>query len=274
MQARENLLTEDVKNDYYLTVKAQKSLTLTDLAQEVASTHGHQNASEVEMLTRETLELGNWYLSNGFSITTPMGSFHTTVSGTLLDSELSSAPDRKRIKLNMSYTIGKELRQALEDAELDVEISKPVTGPQLQAIVSAHDVQHPDAVTRGESQPIASGEACIIRGKNLKVGGPTESKPGVTLTRIGSGTPSTIFIPVEKLYPNTPTQVGFVMPAAAAKDSEWEVSICTQLAGNSNDRFLKAPRTVKMERSFIVGQVSGGGTTGGGSGDENDNPLG
>lgn len=57
LKARENLLTKDVKNDYYLTVKSQRTLTLSDLAKEVAATHGHQNQSEVEMLTRETLEL-------------------------------------------------------------------------------------------------------------------------------------------------------------------------------------------------------------------------
>lgn len=92
LKARENLLTKDIKNDYYLTVKSQRTLTLADLAKEVAATHGHQNQSEVEMLTRETLELAAWYLSNGFGITTPLGYYHTTVSGSLLDSELSAPP--------------------------------------------------------------------------------------------------------------------------------------------------------------------------------------
>ena len=34
LKARENLLTKDIKNDYYLTVKSQRTLTLADLAKE------------------------------------------------------------------------------------------------------------------------------------------------------------------------------------------------------------------------------------------------
>ena len=92
-------------NDYYFTVKTQKSLSLTDLAQEVAATHGHQNASEVEMLTREVLELAAWYLSSGYTVTTPLDYFRTTVSGTALESELNTAPDRSRLKLSVGYSM-------------------------------------------------------------------------------------------------------------------------------------------------------------------------
>ena len=170
LKARENLLTKDVKNDYYLTVKSQRTLTLSDLAKEVAATHGHQNQREVEMLTRETLELAAWYLSNGFGITTPLGYYHTTVSGTLLNNELNAAPDRSKLKLGISYAMSAIMRQFLTDAELDVEIDKAKVGPQLFAVVSAQDAQHPDAATRGESMPVAAGETCVIKGRNLKVG--------------------------------------------------------------------------------------------------------
>lgn len=151
LKARENLLTKDVKNDYYLTVKSQRTLTLSDLAKEVAATHGHQNQSEVEMLTRETLELAAWYLSNGFGITTPLGYYHTTVSGTLLNNELNAAPDRSKLKLGISYAMSAIMRQFLTDAELDVEIDKAKVGPQLFAVVSAQDAQHPDAAVHARS---------------------------------------------------------------------------------------------------------------------------
>ena len=155
LKALLNLLTKDVTNDYYFTVKTQKSLSLADLAQEVAATHGHQNASEVEMLTREVLELAAWYLSCGYTVTTPLGYFHTTVSGTALESELNAAPDRSRLKLGVGYSMSDAMRQALADAEIDVEIDKAKTGPQLYAVVSAHDAQNPAAVTRGESVPVS-----------------------------------------------------------------------------------------------------------------------
>lgn len=275
LKARENLLTKDVKNDYYLTVKSQRTLTLADLAKEVAATHGHQNQSEVEMLTRETLELAAWYLSNGFGITTPLGYYHTTVSGTLLDSELSSAPDRSKLKLGISYAMSDLMRQSLTEAELDVEIDKAKTGPQLFSVVSAQDAQHPDAATRGESTPVAAGEACIIKGRNLKVGGPAEANAGVTLTRQDKQGVTPVFIPAARLFPNTPTQVGFVMPAGAEEGSVWQVKLCTQL-GSNGAQLLKEPRTVTMDDNFVVGQPAEETPGGGGSGEGGleEDPLG
>ena len=204
LKARENLLTKDVKNDYYLTVKSQRTLTLADLAKEVAATHGHQNESEAEMLAREILELGAWYLSNGFGITTPLGYHHATVSGTLLDSELNAAPDRTKLKFGVSYAMSDLMRKCLDEAELDLEIDKAKTGPQLFSVVSAQDAQHPDAATRGDSVPVAAGEACILKGRNLKVGGPAEANAGVTLTRQDKQGVTPVFIPAARLFPNPP----------------------------------------------------------------------
>lgn len=276
LKARENLLTKDVKNDFYLTVKSQRTLTLADLAKEVAATHGHQNESEAEMLAREILELGAWYLSNGFGITTPLGYHHATVSGTLLDSELNAAPDRTKLKFGVSYAMSDLMRKCLDEAELDLEIDKAKIGPQLFSVVSAQDAQHPDAATRGDSVPVAAGEACILKGRNLKVGGPAEANAGVTLTRQDKQGVTPVFIPAARLFPNTPTQVGFVMPAGAEEGSVWQVKLCTQL-GSNGAQLLKEPRTVTMDDNFVVGQpaedVPGGGGSGSGGGLD-ENPLG
>lgn len=225
------------------------------------------------MLTRETLELAAWYLSNGFGITTPLGYYHTTVSGTLLNNELNAAPDRSKLKLGISYAMSAIMRQFLTDAELDVEIDKAKVGPQLFAVVSAQDAQHPDAATRGESMPVAAGETCVIKGRNLKVGGPAEANAGITLTRQDKSGVTPIFIPAARLFPNTPTQVGFVMPAGAEEGSVWQVKLCTQLSAK-NSQLLKEPRTVVMDDNFVVGQPAEDVPGGGDGGGLDENPLG
>lgn len=275
LKAVPNMLTEQI-NDYYLIIRNQKQLTLADLAREVAATHGHQNAGEVEMMASEVLELANWYLSNGFTVSTPQGSFRPTVKGTLLDTELSSSPNRDRLTLNVAYTMSDSMRKHLEDAELDVEISKAEIGPQLHSVVSAYDANNPDAVTRGESVPVEAGQACIIKGRNIKVGGTSEDV-GLTLRRVDGSSGTTFFIPVKRLSPNTNTQVGFVMPASAPDKSVWKVTLCTYL-GNGGNSILKSPRTVELEGTFTVGEAEvlpggGGGTTPGGD-DSEENPFG
>lgn len=275
LKALELTLTKDVTNDYYLMPKLQKCLDMADLAREVAAMSTRQeDEDEIKRIGNLLMKRMVWYLSSGYSLSTALGYFRPTVSGVLLEPELVSAPDRDRLKLNISYSMSQEMRQALDEAELDVEIQKATSGPQLYSVVSAQDALHPDAATRGQGVPVSAGEACIIKGKNLKVGG-TDEKIGVTLTRQDGSSKETFFFPISRLYPNTPTQVGFVMPASAPEGSVWSVTLCTQI-GNTGSQLLKAPRTVSMGDYFVVGEVAetpgGGGSAGGGGLDEN--PLG
>lgn len=271
LRAQDLALTTDVTNDYYLTVKLQKCLSLADIAREVAALSTRQeDAEEVERIVRRAMQVMNWFLSSGYSVSTPLGYLRPTVSGVLMESELTGSPDRSRITLGVSYSMSEEMRQALADAELDVEILKAVTGPQLYSVVSAQDAQHPEAVTRGESVPIAGGENCIIKGKKIKVGG-SDPTVGVTLKRQDGSSQETFFFPPSKLYPNTPSQVGFVMPASATEGSVWSVTLCTQLSSSGKE--LKEPRTVTMADYFVVGEASvlpPSGETGG----DDDNPIG
>lgn len=257
LKALDLTLTQDVKNDFYLQPKLQKCLTVDDIAREVAALSTRQeDAEELARTFRAMMRRMTWYISSGYSVSTPMGNFRVTSGGVLLESELTAAPPRERLRLGVAYTMSGEMRQALAEAEIDVEIQRTATGPQLFAVVSAHDAQHPGAVTRGEGVPLTPGQTCIIRGRNLKVGG-TAQGVGVTLTRTDGAAASpaeTHFIPVAQLYPNTPTQVGFVLPASAPDGSVWTVKLCTQLGNNRN--LLKSPRTAVMDSYFVVGEVN------------------
>lgn len=258
LKALDLTLTQDVKNDFYLQPKLQKCLTIDDIAREVAALSTRQeDPEELARTCRAMMRRMTWYISSGYSVTTPLGSFHVTSGGVLLESELTEAPPRDRLRLGVAYSMSAEMRQSLAEAEIDVEIQRTASGPQLFAVVSAHDAQHPGAATRGEGVPVTAGQMCIIRGRNLKVGG-TGAEIGVTITRTDSGAASpaeTHFIPLSALYPNTPTQVGFVLPADAPDGSVWTVKLCTQL-GSNGTALLKAPRTSEMVATFVVGEVN------------------
>lgn len=247
--------TTDETKDYYLRPKLQKCLTLDDLAAEVAALSTRQEDPEdIARTGRQLLQRMMWYLSSGYSITLPVGYFRPTVQGVFIESELNTAPDRERMTLGVAYSMSKEMREALNDAVIDVEILKSASGPQLYSVVSAQDAQNPEAVTRGEGVPIAAGQTCIIKGKNLKVGGEGEDI-GVTITRVDGSDGTSYFFPVNKLYPNTKSQVGFVLPADAPEGSVWSVKLCTQLS-NNGATLLKEVRVVTMDTNFVVGEES------------------
>ena len=96
-----------------------------------------EDVEEIARTGDQILRRMIWFLSSGYSITTLLGYFRPTSQGVFLESELMSAPDRKRLKLGIAYSMSQEMRQALADAEIDVEIQKSVSGPQLFTVVSA-----------------------------------------------------------------------------------------------------------------------------------------
>ena len=254
LKALELALTTDVKDDYYLQPKLQKCLNMDDLAAEVAALSTRQEDPEdIARTGRDLMRRMMWYLSAGYSISTPLGYFRPTAQGVFMESELNEAIDRDRLTLGVQYSMSEDMRQALDDADIDVEIQKAVSGPQLYAVVSAHDAEHPDAVTRGEGVPVSGGHVCSIKAKHAKVGGEGEDI-GVTITRVDGDTHTTYFFPPAQLYPNTATRIGFVMPADAPQGSVWSVKLCTQIS--SNGSLLKTARTVEMGNNFVVGEVT------------------
>lgn len=271
LKALDLTFTQDITNDRYLQPKLQKCLNMHDLAVEVAALSTRQeDVDEIARTGNLIMDRMKWYLSSGYSISTLLGYFRPTSQGVFLESELMSAPDRKRIKLGVAYSMSQEMRQALNDAEIDVDIQMSVSGPQLFMVVSAQDAQNPAAAARGEGTPISAGQTCIIKGKHIKVGG-EGNQIGVTIKRTDGDSGETFFFPPAKLYPNTPTQVGFVLPATAADGSVWSVTLCTQL-GSNGAALLKEPRTGMMLGNFVVGDVADT-PGGGGSGGEDDHPV-
>lgn len=273
MRAIELSITSDQQNDYYLQPKLQKCLNMDDLAAEVAALSSRQEDPEdIARIGRQLMQRMMWFLSAGYSVSLPIGYFRPTAQGVFMKDELNAAPDRSRMKLGVSYSMSEEMRAALGSAEIDVDIQTAATGPQLFSAVSGQDAQNPAAATKGEGVPIAGGQTVIIKGKSIKVGG-EGAEIGVTITRVDEGGNDSFFFPPGQLYPNTPTKVGFVMPATAPEGSVWSVKLCTQLGSNSS-ALLKNPRTVEMDDPFVVGEISGPVPGGGGGEDEGGSSFG
>ena len=255
LKAQELYMTTDVTNDYYLQPELVKCLGVDDIAAEVAALSTRQEDPEdIARTLRQCMQRMIWYLSSGYSVSTPLGYFRPTAQGIFLESELNEALDRTRLSLGVKYSMGEEMRRALDEAEIAVDVQKAVSGPQLYAVVSGRDAENPEAATRGEGTPVSAGQTCVIKGRNIKVGG-TGEEISVTLTRVDGDTHTTVFFPLNRLYPNTRTRVGFVMPADAPQGSVWSVTLCTQLA-NDGHYLLKKTRTVTMDTNFVVGEVS------------------
>ena len=199
LKAQELKLTEQT-NDYYLQPELVKCLGVDDIAAEVAALSTRQEDPEdIARTLRQCMQRMIWYLSSGYSVSTPLGYFRPTAQGIFLESELNEALDRTRLSLGVKYSMGEEMRRALDEAEIAVDVQKAVSGPQLYAVVSGRDAENPEAATRGEGTPISAGKTCVLKGRNIKVGG-DGPEIGITLTRVDGDTHTTHFLGLDSLY--------------------------------------------------------------------------
>ena len=83
-------ITTDVKDDYYISPKIQKSLSMDELAAEVAALSTRQEDPEdIARTGNALLRRIMWYLSSGYSISTELGNFRVTAKGILRQAELT-----------------------------------------------------------------------------------------------------------------------------------------------------------------------------------------
>ena len=143
LKAQELKLTEQT-NDYYLQPELVKCLYVDDIAAEVAALSTRQEDPEdIARILRQSMQRMMWYLSSGYSVSTPLGYFRPTAQGVFLESELNEALDRSRLELGVKYSMGEEMRQALEEADIAVTVTKAASGPQLYSVVSLLPPQPP-----------------------------------------------------------------------------------------------------------------------------------
>lgn len=116
----------------------------------VALSTRQEDPAEVESTGNSLFQRMMWFLSAGYSISTPMGVIRLNAKGNLRKSELLSAPDRSRILLDLSLSMSAEMRRMLNEVELDVEIQQSTTGPVLIGITSGFNATQlfPNTATR------------------------------------------------------------------------------------------------------------------------------
>ena len=173
--------------------------------------------------------------------------------------ELSQAPDRKKIKVSASFTQGAQLREALASAHLELFTQPAPVDPILNGGVSTRTVTDADtgAVTRA---PLAAGDMCVLTGRNIKLAG-TDTSVGILLTSVANPS-TTFFIKPDRVSPNEPKTLQFVLPAGM-DEGAWKVKVTTQY-GSGGGRLTNEPRSIIMESPLILGEDTGGGDEGGG----------
>lgn len=254
-------------DDFYLRAKTMPdTIDLHAVARETALRLGGKNEDEVYTLLNAAESVKCDALSSGYIVSTPTALMQPCASGTVLKADLSKAPDRTKVKVYATLSMGPALRQSMEACQLEIFTQPAVVGPLLNGAVAATRTTADGATTR---VPLP-GKNITLTGRNLKLAG-TDPAVGVTFTSVE--TPSKkVFVPAEDVTINEPKRLIFVLPATVT-DGLWRVSISTQYG--SGRTTVKNLRTYELDEPIAVGTATEeGGGSGSGGGGLDENPLG
>lgn len=254
-------------DDFYLRAKTMPdTIDLHAVARETALRLGGKNEDEVYTLLNAAESVKCDALSSGYIVATPTALMQPCASGTVLKADLSKAPNRTKVKVYATLSMGPALRQSMEACQLEIFTQPAVVGPLLNGAVAATRTTADGATTR---VPLP-GKNITLTGRNLKLAG-TDPAVGVTFTSVE--TPSKkVFVPAEDVTINEPKRLIFVLPATVT-DGLWRVSISTQYG--SGRTTVKNLRTYELDEPIAVGTAAEeGGGSGSGGGGLDENPLG
>lgn len=259
-------------DDFYLRAKTMPdTIDLHAVARETALRLGGKNEDEVYTLLNAAESVKCDALSSGYIVATPTALMQPCASGTVLKADLSKAPDRTKVKVYATLSMGPALRQSMEACQLEIFTQPAIVGPLLNGAVAATRTAADGTTTRAPQ----AGKNITLTGRNLKLAG-TDPAIGVTFTSVE--TPSThVFVPMEDVTINEPKRLIFVLPAAVT-DGLWRVSVSTQYG--SGRTTVKNLRTYELDEPLAVGSAaqegggSGGGSGSGGEGGLEEDPLG
>lgn len=256
-------------DDFYLRAKTMPdTLDLHSLARETALRLGGRNEDEIYAILNAAESVKCDALSSGYIVSTPTALMRPCASGTVLKADLSKAPDRNKVKVYATLSMGSLLRQSMEQCRLEIFTQPAVVGPLLNGAVAATRTAADGTTTRVPQ----AGRNITLTGRNLKLAG-TDPAIGVTFTSVE--TPATrVFVPAEDVTINEPKRLIFVLPAAVT-DGLWRVSVATQYG--SKGHTVKDLRTYELDDPIAVGtadEEGGGSGSGEGGGGLDENPLG
>lgn len=254
-------------DDFYLRAKTMPdTIDLHAVARETALRLGGKNEDEVYTLLNAAESVKCDALSSGYIVATPTALMQPCASGTVLKADLSKAPNRTKVKVYATLSMGPALRQSMEACQLEIFTQPAVVGPLLNGAVAATRTTADGATTR---VPLP-GKNITLTGRNLKLAG-TDPAVGVTFTSVETPSKS-VFVPAEDVTINEPKRLIFVLPATVT-DGLWRVSISTQYG--SGRTTVKNLRTYELDEPIAVGTAAEeGGGSGSGGGGLDENPLG
>lgn len=218
-----NELTKDVPDDYYLLPQVKGTLHYDDIihrleGKEIATKNVNGKAF-VDLFLKECAIA----VSEGYNVVTGLFSMSVSIKGSILSNQLGHSISAGKLNIRCNFLPGAYARELIgTSTTVEVAEQPAPTGPVIQKISNP---------VGDEANVLQTGDMVLIEGLRIAVRGEQADRIGVFF--VNAETAEAVHITANRLSPNTPTKLQFVMPSGVTA-GEWRVRIATQASSSSS----------------------------------------
>lgn len=252
-QLADNTVTTDNTEDKILTLVSAGTADRQRIVSEIMEINPGLERETVAAVLDLEKRVVQKLLLTGYRVNNGLYNAVAQFKGTVLN----NAFDPARNTVYVSFTQGKDLREAIEATTVEIVGEKGS---------SMYVAGGEDTATRAPGFTATAGRNYTLTGQRIKVAG-TDPSVGITLT---SADDEVTRITDDMIAVNDPSRLIFLIPAGLA-DGEYTLTVTTQW--NNSQSLLKTPRSVTQKLYIGVPPEQPGDGSGDGE-DEDDNQSG
>jgi hypothetical protein len=234
----DNPLTDN-PHDLYARIKANKSLTIADIAQSARERGGAAVSAEViEQCVRLWLEEAVRACGDGFSVNADWFSFAIHIKGSFTSPH--DRYDQQRHKLLIEFLENPRLRKYIEE-NVSVIIEGMASG-------GAYIDQVKDSYSGQVNSILTDGSPFTITGSRIKLAG-DDPAVGVYLRNLSNGVEQKF--PPASIVINNPSQLIVTMNSSLPTGTDVELIVRTQYS-TGGKQMLKEPRSIVFDKTLTT----------------------
>ena len=241
----ENTMTKDVKEDFVASVRTQKSMTIDDIANQIAAERTEYRIDTIKNISTLVDEKIRQLVSCGYTVVTGTAQYAPSIGGVFTGDTGLFDPKVNKCAVNITPA---QLMRA-EVAKVEPKFSGTVRrmgGARISLVL--------DVATGKTDGTITAGGMLDVTGTKIRCTGADGTGLGsVKLLKLSD---QTVAATITQLGINDPSRLMFTLPADLA-DGEYQLVVETWFSTTST--LLKEMRTLTYPLTLVAGATGGGG---------------
>lgn len=241
----ENVMTKDVKEDYLAAVRTVKSVTMDDIAAEIAAERTEYRVDTIINIGKLTDEKIRHFVANGYTVVTGTAQYAPSIPGVLTGDKGILDPKVNKCMVNITPS---QLMRA-EVAKVEPKFTgviRRMGGARISLVRDVATGKTDGTITPGGMLDVTGTKIRSINADGTSLGG----------VKLVNTSDQTVAATITQLGINDPSRLMFTLPTDLA-NGEYQLVVETWFSSAST--LLKEMRTLTYLLPLVVGGSNNGG---------------